>query len=210
MDFPLKLFAFFTFCQLVMAAPISDKTREGKSIGYFDYIQPVVEYAYEEPNDFEGGFDDNEISRTVPKRKRIKPRPQFDSPIYYIRLPPQPYMFVPGLGYVSQPAPPPVPQLLNVPVSFVANGKPSNIYQWSGAISSFPEEPVPQPPMQRPMVQRPVEPQPMVETPKPTPTNSKIHRLPGSYMFNGKPNDIFVLRDSYNSLYSDTLQNFYP
>ncbi|CAH0564945.1 unnamed protein product [Brassicogethes aeneus] len=169
--------------------------RKGKNLAYFDYIQPdVADYNQYESEDYLPlGLEDNDLSRTVPNRRRPKPRPEtYNSPIYYIRLPPQPYMFIPGLGYVSQPPQNPADPFVNVPISFISNGKPGNIYQWSGAMETFPEEP-----------------------PKPKPTrkplpDSNIHKLPGQYSFNGKPEDIFVLRDSYNSIYGDALQNFYP
>ncbi|KAK5641366.1 hypothetical protein RI129_009913 [Pyrocoelia pectoralis] len=109
-------------------------------------------------------------------------------------MPPQPYMFVPNIGYVSQPPAHPMNQFLNVPVSFIANGKPSSIYQWSGGFDQFS---VPPPPQTTPK-------------PKPVKADSNVHRLKGQYNFNGKPEDIYVLQDSYNSLYNDALQNFYP
>lgn len=196
--FPLLiLFAFIT------AAPIQKtEERQPKSLPFYDYVQPEEEtidydhYAPENEDDYVSlGLEDNEIGRTVPGRKRVRTRPQYNSPVYYIRLPPQPYMFVPGLGYVSQPSTNPISQFVNVPVSFVANGKPSAIYQWGGGLDTFPTAAPPPPPRPKPTVK---------------PVDSAIHRLPGKYTFNGKPNDIFVLRDSYNSLYSDALQNFYP
>nr|BAM19599.1 unknown unsecreted protein [Papilio xuthus] len=52
---------------------------------------------------------------------------------------------------------------------------------------------------------------PAYPKPKPTPSNSKVTNLKGPYVFNGKPADnVYVLRDTYNSIYSDALQNFYP
>lgn len=188
--------------------PEKSSGRQGKSLNYYDYVQPAEEFVdygaadgYEDADgdDYALDYDQNDLGRTLPKRKKVR-RP-YNSPIYYIRLPPQPYMFVPGFGYVSQPPQNPVQQFLNVPVSFVSNGKPANIYQWSG-IQQFPT-PAPPAPIPRP------QPPAMVQRPKPKP-DSTIHRLPGQFAFNGKPEDIFVLRDSYNSLYSDALQNFYP
>lgn len=206
--------ALLLFLPLVLPAPVvvseppppkKQESRKEKSLNYFDYFQPE-ELGY---NEFDNEADyssldveDNELSRAIPTRKKY-PRP-FNSPIYYIRLPPQPYMFVPGFGYVSQPAPHPMNQFLNVPVSFISNGKPSNIYQWSGALEQFPGMVPPNGVVAAPSVAPPPPP-----PPKPRP-DSAIHRLPGQYTFNGKPDDIYVLRDSYNSLYSDALQNFYP
>lgn len=189
-------------------------------------------------------FEDDDLSRTIPSRRRQQNKKkngntdsfsndnlnslQYDnSPIFYIRLPPTPYMFVPGLGYVSQPPslqppmspmmPPPVADpFINLPLDFVSNGKPTGVYQWNGG-PSYPQ--VPQMPVDpygfgqpmmppRPSYQMPSYSQPK---PKPKPQNSKITNLKGQYMFNGKPGDsVYVLRDTYNSIYSDALQNFYP
>ncbi|KAI5652032.1 hypothetical protein NE865_00370 [Phthorimaea operculella] len=168
---------------------------------------------------------------------------QYDnSPIFYIRLPPTPYMFVPGLGYVSQPPslgppmspmlppgggypqPPQVDPFINLPLDFVSNGKPTNVYTWNGA-GGYPQSqapidtygfgaPQPIPSYNQPSPPRPSYNTPSYQTkpkPKPTPTNSKVTNLKGQYVFNGKPNDsVYVLRDTYNSIYSDALQNFYP
>jgi hypothetical protein len=167
---------------ILVATTSATKLREGKNLPYFDYLAPD-DYHY----NFDMGVDANDIGRTVPKRK-----PAYNSPIYYIRLPPQPYMFVPGLGYISQPppSPPQVSPFVSLPISFVANGKPSTIYQWAANSQGFGEPP------------KPSKPQP--------PADSTVHKLEGQFTFNGKPDNMFVLRDSYNSLYGDALQNFYP
>lgn len=202
---PTLLLAYATSAPV---SPPTDNQRQQKSL-YYDYIQPEEDpdyTSYETPNDdyVSLALESNELSRTVPTRKRIRNRPTYNSPVYYIRLPPQPYMYVPGLGYVSQQAPHAMSQFVNLPVSFVANGKPSTIYQWGGGLDGFPTA---APPPLAPVVP----PQPLAPPvrPKPKP-DSAVHRLPGQFTFNGKPNDIFVLRDSYNSLYGDALQNFYP
>lgn len=178
-----------------------NSSRQGKNIGFFDYIQPEIDFeSYATDDDYNSVVEENDLSRTVPSKKHR--RPQYNSPIYYIRLPPQPYMFVPGLGYVSQPAPNPMSQFVNLPVNFVSNGKPSGIYQWTGGIEI--------PPVPAPHRPAPPKPKPVKKPLKPIKPDSTIHRLPGQFFFNGKPDDIFVLRDSYNSLYSDMLQNLYP
>ncbi|EFA08710.1 hypothetical protein TcasGA2_TC006381 [Tribolium castaneum] len=162
---PLTLF--------ILAPHAYPMPRDPKTLAYFDYL----------PEDYDITMAvENDISRTIPKGKPI-----YNSPIYYIRLPPQPYVYVPGLGYVSQPPPPPPPvsPFVSLPLSFVANGKPSTIYQWDS--DGF-EEP----------------------TPTKRPVDSMVHKLDGQFTFNGKPDKISVLRDSYNALYGDALQNFYP
>jgi len=212
------------------SAPVKTKdtnyksSRDAKSLGYFDYVQPVeisdFYNSYSEINDDDyADYEENNLARTAPKRKRLR-RPQpvsssFNSPIYYIRLPPQPYMFVPGLGYVSQSNHHNhMGQFLNVPVNFVSNGKPANIYQWGGMDfglgAQAQPQPQPPPPPQTQIPQNNYDYTSVTKPSKPVLADSTIHRLPGKYTFNGKPDDIFVLRDSYNSLYSDALQNFYP
>jgi hypothetical protein len=194
--------------------------RSDKSLAFYDYIQPPYFTAGYEPdfsfNGYGGSADTNEIlARTDPLDTIIRPKtpiPYPDSPIYYIRLPPTPYVFVPGLGYVSQPPPPPPPPsplssqispFINLPIDFIANGKPTNIYQWSGA------------PTMEPGItdlNRPILPSYPYPKPKPsTKPDSSVNNLNnGPYVFNGRPTDVYVLRDSVNSLYSDALQNFYP
>ncbi|KAM3961078.1 uncharacterized protein ACR2FA_004855 [Aphomia sociella] len=238
-------------------APTSTN-RKNKALNLFGYfpsfLSSGLDYAEDDDDDVtfsvnDDHFDDEDLSRTLPSRRRQQNKKkngngesfqndninslQYDnSPIFYIRLPPTPYMFVPGLGYVSQPpnmGPPMGPMMspgvppqvadpfINLPLDFVSNGKPTGVYQWNGAPGYPQMSPVdfgyggPQPMM-------PTGPRPGYNTPsyskpkpKPTPTNSKVTNLKGPYVFNGKPNDnVYVLRDTYNSIYSDALQNFYP
>ncbi|XP_021913087.1 leucine-rich repeat extensin-like protein 5 [Zootermopsis nevadensis] len=190
--------------------------RTDKSLAFYDYWQPphftggyVPEFPF---NGYAASEDANEIlARTDPLDNIIRPKnpiPYPDSPIYYIRLPPTPYVFVPGMGYVSQPPPPSplssqVSPFINLPIDFIANGKPTNIYQWSGAPTMEPGITE----LNRPSL-------PSYPYPKPKPPakpDSTINNLNnGPYVFNGRPSDVYVLRDSVNSLYSDALQNFYP
>lgn len=213
--------------------------RKNKSLHYFDYLPSEIFASDEDYGEDEFTIersennDEDDISRTIPsKRRPSNPYKDFsntnsigyeNSPIYYIRLPPTPYMFVPGLGYVSQPpsigppVAPPVNPFINLPIDFVSNGKPTNVYQWSGAPSYQPSNPISS---YNPIFDRPSRPQTSLsnnynyqkpQTVKKPLTDSKITNLnKGQYLFNGKPNNIFVLRDTYNSLYSDALQNFYP
>ena len=200
--------------QLAMVAKRQTRgyRREDKSFGFYDYPVPpyfrasyVPDIAFDQYGGSEGSNDI--LARTDPLDSIIRPKntiaPYPDSPIYYIRLPPTPYVFVPGLGYVSQPPPPPSPlssqmnPFINLPLDFIANGKPTNIYQWSGA-----------PAMQPAMPDRPS--LPSYPYPKPKPESSVNNLNKGPYIFNGRPSDIYVLRDSVNAIYSDALQNFYP
>lgn len=242
-------------------APTPKTNRRNKALnllGYFpSFLASGLDYNEDDDDDVtfavnDDSFDDEDLSRTIPSRRRQQNKKkngngenyqndnlnslQYDnSPIFYIRLPPTPYMFVPGLGYVSQPPSlgppmgPPMPQnmppqvdpFINLPLDFVSNGKPTGVYQWSGA-GGYPQvPPMPQvdpygfgpqpmiPSMQRPSYNN--VPSYSNPKPKPAPTNSKVTNLKGQYVFNGKPNEsVYVLRDTYNSIYSDALQNFYP
>ncbi|CAH2037180.1 unnamed protein product, partial [Iphiclides podalirius] len=246
--------------ELTTAAP-EPTHRRNKALNLFGYFPPFMssglDYAEDDDDDVtfsvnDDSFSDEDLSRTIPSTRRQQNKKkngnanayqndninslQYDnSPIFYIRLPPTPYMFVPGLGYVSQPpslGPPMSPMMaqgvpsqmgdpfINLPLDFVSNGKPTGVYQWSGA-GGYPQVPqmgpvdpfgygAPQPvmPAPRPTYNTPTYSKPK---PKPVPTNSKVTNLKGPFVFNGKPGDsVYVLRDTYNSIYSDALQNFYP
>ncbi|KAF6201374.1 hypothetical protein GE061_005822 [Apolygus lucorum] len=130
--------------------------------------------------DFNDPLDFNMENEVLGSRSRPgRPKHQ-DSPVYYIRLPPSPYMLVPGMGYVSRPPqirPPPVvqprpnSQIFNLPLNFVSNGKPSSIYTWK--------------------------------------QDSPITNLnKGPYNFNGRPTDLFLLRNPFNALYDNGFQNY--
>lgn len=234
-------------------------SRRNKALNLFSgyypsFLSSSLDYSEDDDDDVtfavnDDHFDEDDISRTLPSKRRQQNKKkngsgdtfpndnlnslQYDnSPIFYIRLPPTPYMFVPGLGYVSQPPtlgpamPPMLPQgvpspadpFINLPIDFVSNGKPTGVYQWSGA-PGYPSGPQmtmdpygygSQPAMQ-PVHHSSYNTQSYKPKPKPAPTNSKVTNLKGPFVFNGKPSDsVYVLRDTYNSIYSDALQNFYP
>ncbi|CAG9786040.1 unnamed protein product [Diatraea saccharalis] len=238
-------------------APTNRKNKALNLFGYYpSFLSSGLDYNEDDDDDVtfsvnDDHFDDEELSRTIPNRRKQQNKKkngnpeypndninslQYDnSPIFYIRLPPTPYMFVPGLGYVSQPpslGPPMAPMMppvgppqsadpfINLPLDFVSNGKPTGVYQWNGG-AGYPQMPqIPPvdpfgygaqpmiPPPSRPSYNMPTYSKPK---PKPVPSNSKITNLKGQYVFNGKPGDsVYVLRDTYNSIYSDALQNFYP
>lgn len=79
--------------------------------------------------------------------------------------------------------------IYNLPLQFLANGKPTHIYTLDNEIQTAPLKPI-----------------------KPSPPDSPIYNLDkGPYVFNGKPADtIFLLRNAYNDLYDETINNFYP
>ncbi|XP_034248347.1 uncharacterized protein LOC117649569 [Thrips palmi] len=208
-----------------MASAPAEKvsSRQEKALQYLNMdgylaVNPMVQQGEFSPLDLdEAGLtladeEGNELlSRAAPFRHRNQP----DSPIYYIRLPPSPYVLVPGVGYVSSPnrrplggmasmaaaAPPPPPQsaggspFYNLPLAFMSNGKPTGVYQPSWGPSA---QPMAQP-------QRPVRPA------RPPQQQAAMFSLnKGPYVFNGRPSDIFILRDSYDTLYGDALSSFYP
>lgn len=192
----LILVSVFSALQSSSSSPIDH--RQAKDL-YYNYL-PNHDYDLDNLDLEDSGnyVNEDEISRAISptgrKVQKVIPGNAFNSPIYYIALPPQPYIYVPGMGYMSQPSNPST-NFLNLPINFLANGKPSNIYQWSA--NNYPNQQKPQKPV------KPVE--------KPKPTDSPIINLDNKFVFNGKPSDtISILRDSYNALYSDALQNFYP
>lgn len=190
---------------------VKNLDRKQKSLSYYSYFPrplmhleytPNVGYYYpHHDKNFGHLFPEEWLSRTEPfKRKNTQ---LLDSPTYYIRLPPNPYVFVPGVGYVSRPPSLNEPEILNaveeskpekpmqnevvssnflhLPIDFVSNGKPTSVYQ-------LPNDPIL----------------------KPKPDSSVLNMNKGPYVFNGKPTDIYILRNSYNSLYADALTHFYP
>jgi hypothetical protein len=177
---------------------------------------------YDDFADFYGGFGEDEeiMSRTnTGNRRRPASGNYKNSPIYYIRLPPTPYMFVPGLGYISNPpsyspmapVPQPISPFYNLPLDFISNGKPTNIYQWASPPQpQFVQQPSQFGGYQQPAYQRPQRPQrPYPQRPmNPFIQESKVTNLKGPFLFNGRPEEIFVLQNSYSprpydSLYSD-------
>lgn len=232
--------------------------RQNKMFGYFSfnpyaaytipqYTQPLY-YPPEFFDDFSSfyGYNSEEeeiMSRQNPGNRRRPGSGNFkNSPIYYIRLPPTPYMFVPGLGYISQPPTytpmaPPIPQAIspfyNLPIDFISNGKPTNIYQWGSPAAQFSQQQqfAQQPQLPQFTAQPQYQPQPQfapqsqfvpsVQTPAYQPSyqrpqrpyqrpmnpyiqESKVTNLKGAFLFNGRPEEIYVLPpSSYNSIYPD-------
>ncbi|KAJ6637011.1 hypothetical protein Bhyg_09737 [Pseudolycoriella hygida] len=183
--------------------------RKNKMIDYFAYIgtpdqapDPVISPyhtpEYYNQQGYYGAMHPMEADDYMSRANRRRPSGNENSPIYYIRLPPTPYMFVPGMGYISQPptiqplapqyslpAPVPVNPFVNVPIDFLSNGKPTNVNYWPGASPSFgPQYPsyLPARPTHRPGYR-----------PKPYLHDSKITHLKGPYIFNGRPEDVYVL-----------------
>ncbi|XP_018784463.1 PREDICTED: uncharacterized protein LOC108966154 [Bactrocera latifrons] len=165
-----------------------------------------------------------------------------NSQIYFMRFAPMPYMLMPGLSFASaqsnlpafQPyTVPAISPVLNIPLNFVANGKPTNIYQIGGTPNDFQSSAnfnnI------NPFGMRP--PSPLssafafVGTHRPTAANiassystndafgpstspqsalqalqqdSKMTLLKRPFLFNGRPDEIYTLPNNFNSLYPNS------
>ncbi|XP_055905157.1 uncharacterized protein LOC129940737 [Eupeodes corollae] len=183
-------------------------------------LSPEMFYPFSGQNDIEDAMARAGNRRTASYR---------NSPIYYVRLPPTPYMFIPGLGYTSQPGTftpnfspilpynsyPAVPlsSIFNLPVNFLANGKPNGIYQMESPNDL-------QSQMTAPQRQQPPPPPPPAYRPSylgqqsfmSPPTDTKMTNLKRPFVFNGRPEDIFILPNNFNpmqSMYQDSLSGYY-
>lgn len=97
-----------------------------------------------------------------------------------------------------QPPPPPASSIFyNLPLDFISNAKPTNIYHWGS--QAYAPQPQYTPSYQRPTPQRPYQ-RPM----NPYLQESKVTNLKGQFLFNGRPEEIYVLPPSaYSSIYPD-------
>nr|XP_050854513.1 uncharacterized protein LOC127065759 [Vespula vulgaris] len=136
-----------------VADKLSKKDRKQKAI-FLNYpLISRIQQTYSNSPAYDIGYNDiydPNIEGRAPSNIGGKYQ---ESNIFYIRLPPTPYMYVPGLGYISQPptystanlrphipqSRPPKPQLptyqrpnpfIKLPIDFVSNGKPTSVYQW--------------------------------------------------------------------------------
>lgn len=191
------------------------------------------------------GNEDMVEEQMMSRANSRRPSSYRNSPIYYVRMPPTPYMFVPGLGYTSQPpifspmlsynhlssipiqppmAPiqPPISPMINLPLNFLANGKPSSIYQLDGnglqsPYQSYPGPILPPPPPQllSQGVIRPLQRPSSYMQPSSSPSlypDSKITHLKRPFLFNGRPEDIYLLPNNFNSMqsiYQSPQQGYY-
>lgn len=222
-----------------------------KMLPFIGYAQPVlIPFPfYIAPDMFYPNYPgaNNELEDVVMSRAAGERRPPAlsghssrNSPIYYVRLPPTPYMFVPTnlpagafgssfsplLTYQPMPTFSTFGSVFNLPVNFLANGKPSGIYQMNGApndISQFASglgssfnvrPPTPSNPY------RPTPPAPpqgfgnmqqsfgLATMPAPQ-QDSKLTSLKRPFVFNGRPEDIFILPNNLNTLYNYNEQSYY-
>ncbi|KAK0079815.1 hypothetical protein PV325_000773 [Microctonus aethiopoides] len=156
---------------------LSKKSRKHKNYFFNNpYISQINKYTntlssslIKNPNDFIQ-------EKSIGHRKK-----QQESNIFYVRLPPTPYYFVPGLGYISNPPTFSTSSLrphnsqsiyshhinsfINLPIDFVSNGKPTSVYQWENNNRKSGKRP-----------------------------NTTINKLKkGPYEFNGKPTSLYLL-----------------
>lgn len=191
---------------------------------YSPYYQPEAEeYDDDEYDENANSIADDDSNANDGSRANTRRRPASNnrnSPIFYIRMPPTPYMFVPGMGYISQPPtiqtlgpqfpvhqPAPVNPFVNVPVNYVSNGKPTGIYQWS------PPPPPPPPNYASPQFPSYLPPRPHQRPYRPKPAytgqDSKITHLKGPYVFNGRPEDVYILPQlPYQAAYSSPYAHY--
>lgn len=185
-----------------------------------DPNQNAEEYdeEYTDSNDVDDSDDGSRANKRRPASK--------NSPIFYIRLPPTPYMFVPGMGYISQPPTiqPLTPQypinpFINLPLTYLSNAKPTGVFPWNPQASTnyagpqFPSYLPPRP-------QKPYRPKPQIPPGSAAAAaalqgpaqDSKITHL-GSYLFNGRPESIYLMppyHNPYASPYAPSPYNSSP
>ncbi|KAL9898329.1 uncharacterized protein ACN427_006535 [Glossina fuscipes fuscipes] len=163
-----------------------------------------------------------------------------NSPIYYVRLPTPPYLFLPSFNVLPYHSSAfahfsPFSSIFNVPVNFMSNGKPNNIYQMGGSPNDIQTHlqynHVPSNynslsfgPKQSQPNNHPYDPTLTLSTyDNPSPSNvlnsayigsmsdqpdSRLTHLKRHYYFNGRPEDIYVLQNNLKTLYSSE-KNYY-
>lgn len=204
-------------------------------------------------NDVDANLDDYEediFSRANRRRPSGKGNNgNRNSPIFYIRLPPTPYMFIRGLGYISnpptiQPLPTPVPSFnpyqnpyqnpympmpaanpymqqpaqnpfINVPVNYMSNAKPVGVYQYQPGYHQPGHQHGPAVPPRFPINGfGPNQVTPVRQRPSYGQASgagvgngynnpdSKITHLKGPFIFNGRPEDIYLLQNLQTTPYN--------
>ncbi|KAH8409712.1 hypothetical protein KR222_002439 [Zaprionus bogoriensis] len=233
-----------------LATPPAPAMPMPKMLPFIGYAQPVLIPfpLYIAPDMFYPSYpganqelEDVVMSRAAGERRPLSSHSSRNSPIYYVRLPPTPYMFVPtnlpapafGSGFSPLLTYQPMPtfstfgSVFNLPVNFLANGKPSGIYQMNGA----PNDMNPYAPglasgfnVRPPTPTNPYRPQaPQAPPPSfgsmpqsfglatmPAPQqDSKLTSLKRPFVFNGRPEDIFILPNNLNNIFNYNEQSYY-
>ncbi|KAH8388519.1 hypothetical protein KR093_008493 [Drosophila rubida] len=218
-----------------------------KMLPFIGYAQPVLipfplyiapDMFYPSYPGANNDLEDVVMSRAAGERRPLSAHSSRNSPIYYVRLPPTPYMFVPTnlapspfgssfsplLTYQPMPTFSTFGSVFNLPVNFLANGKPSGIYQMNGAsneLSSFsPGIGGNSFNVRPPTPSNPYRPMPQIPSPGyghaqqsfglstlPAPQqDSKLTSLKRPFVFNGRPDDIYILP---NNIYNYNEQGYY-
>ncbi|XP_037730779.1 uncharacterized protein LOC119561026 [Drosophila subpulchrella] len=222
-----------------------------KMLPFIGYAQPVLIPfpLYLAPDMFYPAFsgapnndlEDVVMSRAAGGRRpgANHPSPARNSPIYYVRLPPTPYMFLPNmptspfgggfsplLTYQPMPSFSAYGSVFNLPVNFLANGKPTGVYQVNGSpgdglgaltpglggggFGMRPPTPSnPYRPMATPSMGGYGGPQQsfgLASMPVPQ-QDSKLTSLKRPFVFNGRPEDIYILPNNLSPLYNE--QSYY-
>ncbi|XP_017857115.1 PREDICTED: COPII coat assembly protein sec16 [Drosophila arizonae] len=229
-------------------APPAPALPMPKMLPFIGYAQPLLIPfpLYIAPDMFYPSYpgagndlEDVVMSRAAGDRRPSAAQAARNSPIYYVRLPPTPYMFVPTnlaptpfansfsplLTYQPMPTFSTFGSVFNLPVNFLANGKPSGIYQMNGAAGDMASytpgygsnfnlrPPTPTNPYRPPPVANYGHaPQKqgfgLASLPAPQ-QDSKLTSLKRPFLFNGRPEDIYILPNNVNSLYNYNEQNYY-
>ncbi len=125
-----------------------------------------------------------------------------NSPIYYFRMPVSaPLIYLTDFNEFANPVPPPAfapyevmtsAYPVHLPLPFLSNGKPSHIYKYP----------------QNDLTQDKTTTRPKI-TATQKPLLNYVNLNKGPYHFNGKPADVYLLQDSFNSLFGNSMSNFY-
>ncbi|KAH8383231.1 hypothetical protein KR009_007535 [Drosophila setifemur] len=218
-----------------------------KMLPFIGYAQPVLIPfpLYLAPDMFYPAYPgaSNDLDEVVMSRaaggRRPAPNhqsPARNSPIYYVRLPPTPYMFLPNmptapfgggfsplLTYQPMPSFSAFGSVFNLPVNFLANGKPTGVYQvngspsdglspltsglGAGAFGMRPPTPSnPFRPMSGPSMAgyggSPQQGFGLSSMAAPQ-QDSKLTALKRPFVFNGRPEDIYILPNNLGPLYNE-------
>lgn len=156
------------------------KTGRKHKAMFADY--PLVPRAYSRlpVYDVDGYNDNSAIAGTRQSAGGTKRYQESD--IFYIRLPPTPYIYVPGLGYISQPP--------TYSTAVAAGLKPQLVPQ----LFQLPQH-------ARPTAARPATPQP---TASPSQTVNPFIKLPIDFVSNGKPTSVYQWQKKHGKKPADS------
>ncbi|CAL4110622.1 unnamed protein product, partial [Meganyctiphanes norvegica] len=148
----------------------------------------------------------SKVETTTPAAPVRRVSPVTNSPIFYIQLPPSPYVYMPGIGYISQPTNTGF-NFLRPDINFVSNAKPHGVYSYTTKAPHPTTTTTTTTTTPRPTTTTTTTPRPPAPAKKPT--NSPITWLKGPWFFNGKPNNLFLFNSAYNPGHFDNLHRQY-